>query len=390
MNVFAHPDLNLILGTVTVFNKHAKAPLPCAGLQFELQPREAAAAPVVGPLSCPGDAVAPGGQIECGFAVQADAQAYASADAVFDDAMADAMAAVDDGPAGGVPFCDDDVPFGKHGRKHRTKPRPLHFKRPPPLFKKYAKMQRFSAPPPPKLELCADALAQAFGDDAWAMTFAKADACCRDRPDFYAVATAVVASKFGGAHVASAPPPAPAAPPQVVYVDRPVPVEKIVERIVEKPVEKVVTKVEYRDRVVTKEVPVEKIVEKPVERIVYKDKIVYNDRVVEKVVDRPYKVDNIIYQDRVVYRDVPTIVEKEKIVDRIVDRPVEKIVYKDRPVEVEKVVTKEVPVPVPVPVPVFVAAAHHKAIKGCGGPCIGGGASLAAAKAVSLKAGKGH
>ena len=62
--------------------------------------------------------------------------------------------------------------------------------------------------------------------------------------------------------------------------------------------------------------------------------------VVEKFVDRP--VEKIVYVDRPVETEVPV----EKLV--YVDRPyqVEKIVTVDRPVEVEKVVTKEVPVEV--------------------------------------------
>jgi len=59
---------------------------------------------------------------------------------------------------------------------------------------------------------------------------------------------------------------------------------------------------------------VERVVEKPVE------KIVYRDRVVEKVVEKP--VEKIVYRDRVV------------------EKPVEKIVYRDR--EVEKAVEKTV------------------------------------------------
>ena len=64
--------------------------------------------------------------------------------------------------------------------------------------------------------------------------------------------------------------------------------------------------------------------------------------VVEKVVDRP--VEKIVYVDRPVETKVP--VEKLVYVDRPYEVQVEKIVTVDRPVEVEKVVTKEVPVEV--------------------------------------------
>ena len=64
--------------------------------------------------------------------------------------------------------------------------------------------------------------------------------------------------------------------------------------------------------------------------------------VVEKVVDRP--VEKIVYVDRPVETKVP--VEKLVYVDRPYEVQVEKIVTVDRPVEIEKVVTKEVPVEV--------------------------------------------
>ena len=180
-------------------------------------------------------------------------------------------------------------------------------------------------------------------------------------------------------------------PPKIVekIVERPVdrvverivdrPVEKIVERIVDRPVEKIVEKIVDRpvDRIVEK--VVEKIVDRPVDRIVEKlidnpahlgriknleaevatiagfrqtiarlestppkivEKIIDRpvDRIVEKIVDRP--VDRIV--ERIVDRPVDRIVEK--IVDRMVDRPVDRIVEKivDRPVDrvVEKVVEK--------------------------------------------------
>jgi predicted flap endonuclease-1-like 5' DNA nuclease len=160
-----------------------------------------------------------------------------------------------------------------------------------------------------------------------------------------------------------------AAPPKVIekIVDRPV--ERVVEKIVDRPVDRVVEKIVDRpvDRIVEKVVNVqvdnpkhlgrireleaevglmiglrsqisalqsappkvvEKIVDRPVDRIV--------ERVVEKIVDRP--VDRIV--ERIVDRPVDRIIER--IVDRPVDRIVEKIV--DRPVDriVEKVVNVHV------------------------------------------------
>lgn len=148
-------------------------------------------------------------------------------------------------------------------------------------------------------------------------------------------------------------------------VDRPVDriVEKIVEKIVDRPVDRIVEKLvdnpAHLSRIKTLETEVatiagfrqtitrlestppkivEKIVDRPVDRIV--EKIVDRpiDRIVEKFVDRP--VDRIV--EKIVDRPVDRIVEK--IVDRMVDRPVDRIVEKivDRPVDrvVEKVVEK--------------------------------------------------
>eukprot|EP00286_Rhodomonas_abbreviata_P023749 CAMPEP_0181294034 /NCGR_PEP_ID=MMETSP1101-20121128/3381_1 /TAXON_ID=46948 /ORGANISM="Rhodomonas abbreviata, Strain Caron Lab Isolate" /LENGTH=558 /DNA_ID=CAMNT_0023398657 /DNA_START=116 /DNA_END=1792 /DNA_ORIENTATION=- len=173
-----------------------------------------------------------------------------------------------------------------------------------------------------------------------------------------------------------------------VPVDHYVPVEKVVDRFVEVPVEKIV----YRDKpievekVVTKEVPVpvevpvhsvlEKVVfkEVPVERVVVQEVPVFVDKIVFKEV--PVPVDKIVYQDRMVEIErviekevmVPTLVERvveveklvpvtkevpvEKIVEVVkqIEVPVEKIVYVDKIVEkevikyVDKIIEKEVPV----------------------------------------------
>ncbi len=134
---------------------------------------------------------------------------------------------------------------------------------------------------------------------------------------------------------------------------------KVVEKIVEKPIDRVVEKVVEKpvDRIV------EKIVEKPVERIVEKEKIV------EKLVDNPEHVSRIaalssevalIAGLRKQVADLearpPKVVEKivekpvdrvvEKVVEKPVDRIVEKIVEKpvERIVEKEKIVEKIVEV----------------------------------------------
>ena len=76
------------------------------------------------------------------------------------------------------------------------------------------------------------------------------------------------------------------------------------------------------------------------DKIVYKDKIIYKDKVVYKdnIVNKPVEVEKIIYKDKpiekIVYRD--KIVEKP--VEKIIEKPIEKIVYVDK--EVEKIVYK--------------------------------------------------
>ncbi|XP_037051587.1 uncharacterized protein LOC119085314 [Bradysia coprophila] len=160
---------------------------------------------------------------------------------------------------------------------------------------------------------------------------------------------------------------------QNVYIDRPYPVE--VNKYIERPV-RVEVPVPV-DRIVEKPVPypvpVERIVEKPIERIV--EKTVpgpVQNVVVEKIVEKPihhthYQPYQVTKTERV---PVPYVVEKivdrpitvEKIVEKIVDRPVEveriverpykevveKFIDRPYPVEVEKIVEKEVKVEVPV------------------------------------------
>jgi len=90
---------------------------------------------------------------------------------------------------------------------------------------------------------------------------------------------------------------------KIVYKDRPIEHEKIVEKIV------------YRDRPIAKE--------KVVEKVVYKDRPVVQEKIVEKVVyrDRPIEHEKIV--EKIVYRDRP--IAKEKVVEKVV----EKTVYKE-------------------------------------------------------------
>ena len=139
------------------------------------------------------------------------------------------------------------------------------------------------------------------------------------------------------------------------------PVDRIVEKVVEKPVEKIVDRIvdnpahlsriaalegdvaliaglrsQIKDLQSAPPKIVEKIVEKPVDRIV--EKIVEKpvDRIVEKVVEKP--VDRIV--EKIVEKPVDRVVEK--IVEKPVDRIVEKIVEKPVDRVVEKVVEKTV------------------------------------------------
>jgi predicted flap endonuclease-1-like 5' DNA nuclease len=136
-------------------------------------------------------------------------------------------------------------------------------------------------------------------------------------------------------------------------VDRPV--EKIVEKIIEKPVEVIKTVEKIVDRPVEK--IVEKIIEKPIEIVKTVEKIVEKpiDRVIEKLVDNPAHLTRIRALEGEVgliagLRSTISRLEATppKIVEKIVDRPVEKIVEKivDRPVEVIKTVEKIVDRPV--------------------------------------------
>jgi len=156
-----------------------------------------------------------------------------------------------------------------------------------------------------------------------------------------------------------------ARPPKVVEKIVEKPVDRVVEKIVEKPVDRIVEKIVEKpvDRIV------EKVVEKPVDRIV--EKIVEKpvDRVVEKVVEK--QVDNPAHLARIaaltgevaiiagLHKQIadlkaapPKVVEKivekpvDRIVEKIVEKPVDRIVEKivEKPVDriVEKIVEKPV------------------------------------------------
>lgn len=170
--------------------------------------------------------------------------------------------------------------------------------------------------------------------------------------------------------------------PVVVHTQTPVAVDRIVNRPVPYPVEKIVKQlvkipvpVEV-EKLIVKEVkiPVDRVVEKHINHAVHVDRPYPVEKIVEKVVqvpyevqkfiDRPYEIQKVVTQqvqvpvDRIVEKIVDRPVPYEKIVP--IDRIVEKIV--DRPVEVEKIVEKPVPVwvekyidrPIGVAVPYYV------------------------------------
>jgi hypothetical protein len=143
----------------------------------------------------------------------------------------------------------------------------------------------------------------------------------------------------------------------IIHVDKEIKVDKIVERsvqvevpvYVEREVERIVDVAEhiYRDvpydvpRIVEvkRNVPYNKLVEVPTERFV--DKEIMVDRIVE----RPYYVEKIIEKKREV--PVQRIVEIPIYVDKIVERPVEKRVEVPYTVQkqVERIIQKNVNVP---------------------------------------------
>ena len=140
---------------------------------------------------------------------------------------------------------------------------------------------------------------------------------------------------------------------KIVYKDRPVVQEKIVTKTVEsnekintlqRDLAAAQTTITNLQSTTVKTVTKDKIVEK----VVYRDRPIEHEKIVEKIVyrDRPTAKEKII--EKVVYKDRSVV--QEKIVEKVVykDRPiekekiVEKVVYKDRPVVQEKIVEKVV------------------------------------------------
>lgn len=119
-------------------------------------------------------------------------------------------------------------------------------------------------------------------------------------------------------------------------------VEKVVTKVVE-PTEKIQSlqaQLNAANIVITqlRNAPQAKISAPQQPQVVYKDRIVTQEKVVEKIVykDRPIGKEKIV--EKVVYKDRP--IEKVVYKDRPIEKIVEKVVYKDRPVE--KIVTKTV------------------------------------------------
>lgn len=170
--------------------------------------------------------------------------------------------------------------------------------------------------------------------------------------------------------------------PYDVYVERPVEKlitkEIIIERVMERPREKIVeipVEVIYEipvEKIIERRIEYETIVEVPVERTVERrieeviENIRYNDRVQEvdvrdlnryqgheilptevrsvtqdKIVERPVYHTNVI--EKIVNVPVERVVER--VVDKVIEVPVERII--ERPRYVDNIVTKVVEVPVP-------------------------------------------
>jgi hypothetical protein len=387
MQVFAHPDLDLVLGKVLIKNT-GNQPLPCDNLGFELTPKLDTVEPLMGPLTCGAASVPAGGSLMCGFAAEANAQAYAAAGAAF--ANVDAAQAQAQAQAQAVASAQNDDEDMWLRPTLLAPPKPFVFQRPLSLFPKFA--SRFP-PPPPKLELCADALAQAFGEDAYGLALSHANEA---DADVHALAMMVLVAKFSSkGPLQQAPQQHIAAAPQVIEkivekpVDRVVYKDKIVEKVIEKPIDRVI----YKDKIIEKPVDrviyKDKIIEKPVERVVYKDKIIekpvdrviYKDRVIEKPIT--------VYKDRVVEK--PVTVYKDRVVEKPVtvykDRVIEKVVYREpehpivKPAAIVAAPAPEHPVVVK-PVPAILLGCKHGHL--CGGTTGGAGAvAQASATAVS-------
>ena len=190
-----------------------------------------------------------------------------------------------------------------------------------------------------------------------------------------------------------------------VPIERTIEKEKITEVVVEKPIEKIVEiPIEqiYEipvEKIIEKPVEIQKFVEVPVERIINKpydvvrENIIWQDRIIDveerhvknykgaqvldmvvdyqqnnRVVERPKYVDNLIEKEVRVPREIYIEVPKERIVEnkvkQVIDRPVtkerlinrdievprENVVYRDveflteRPIYVENIIEKHVPI----------------------------------------------
>ncbi|MDO9304168.1 MAG: hypothetical protein Q7T77_02485 [Sulfuricurvum sp.] len=139
---------------------------------------------------------------------------------------------------------------------------------------------------------------------------------------------------------------------KTVYKDRPIVQEKIVTKTIESN-EKITSL--QRDLATAQitianlqNIPLKTAKDKIVEKVVYRDRPVEHEKIVEKIIyrDRPIAKEKVV--EKIVYKDRPVV--QEKIVEKVVyrDRPVEhekiveKIVYRDRPIAKDKVVEKVV------------------------------------------------
>ena len=139
---------------------------------------------------------------------------------------------------------------------------------------------------------------------------------------------------------------------KTVYKDRPVVQEKIVTKTIESNEKITSLQRDLATAQVTianlQNIPLKTAKDKIIEKVVYRDRPVEHEKIVEKIVyrDRPIAKEKVV--EKIVYKDRPVM--QEKIVEKVVyrDRPiehekiVEKIVYRDRPIAKEKVLEKVV------------------------------------------------
>jgi len=141
------------------------------------------------------------------------------------------------------------------------------------------------------------------------------------------------------------------APPAHKLLQAPEEARYVQKEIVEVPVERVVQKVvEVEGKVVPIERVAERVVERPVQRLVEVEvqKVVQVDRVLEVPVmqEKVVQVDRVVEVPVIQEKVVPHVVEVEVPVEKLVEVPVEVVVEKVVPVEVEKCVETRVEVPV--------------------------------------------